>query len=250
MQKVKAKFKNTIQSQTIEGKSLKYYEILCLIYVTLIITGNTIVARLFPFHIPFTHVNIVFGAGIVFFPVTFLIQDITTEVYGYARSRRMVWLAVFMVLIYVAYTQLAIHLPTGSTSQYDRNEAYNVVFNAVPRQVLALIVSLAMGSLINDYFMSRSKVMLKGRYLWMRSIGSSMVGEAVMQVIGGVIGLLGLISFTQLLPNMALAYLYKLVWNAACIPLVYMITSALKRAEGIDVYDYEVNYTPFRLKTA
>jgi hypothetical protein len=203
---------------------------------------------MFPFHIPGTEFVVPFGAGIIFFPLTFAIQDITTEVYGYSYSRQMLWLAIMMILFFVLYTQIAIHLPTGTELLYQNNAAFSVVYATIPRQLIALIVSMLVGNLINDFFISKSKVIFAGQYLWARLLGSTMIGEAVLQVVGGVIGFSDTLSFfSQLLPNMVLAYGYKLLWNAAMIPVIYIITSTLKKNEGVDVYDYNVNYNPFIL---
>lgn len=202
---------------------------------------------MFPFYVPFTDVVIPFGGGIIFFPVTFCIQDITTEVYGFRAARQMVFLSIFSILFYVFYSQIVIHLPTAAGPVYQDNIAFSTVFNTQPRQVIALLVSLFIGSIINDFFISKSKVILAGQYLWARILGSTMIGEAVLQIVGGIIGFSDKLNFkTQLLPNMLLAYGYKLLWCSATIPLVYIISNILKKKEGIDVFDYNVNYSPFR----
>jgi uncharacterized integral membrane protein (TIGR00697 family) len=224
----------------------RYYHIFCVCYITLAITGLSIVRRMFPFHIPFMETYIPFGGGILFFPVIFCIQDVVTEVYGFAAARQMVILSIFSILFYVGYSQLVIHLPTTSDPVFHDNDAFATVFNTGPRQVIALIVSLFAGSLINDFFISKSKVILAGQYLWARLLGSTMIGEAVLQVIGGIIGFSDKLDFkTQLLPNMVLAYGYKLLWCVATIPLIYIISNFMKKKEGIDVYDYDADYNPF-----
>ncbi|MEO8402587.1 MAG: queuosine precursor transporter [Gammaproteobacteria bacterium] len=226
----------------------QYFHILCISYITLVLAGLSIVRRMFPYHIPFTDFVVTFGGGILFFPLVFCIQDITTEVYGFAAARQMVILSIFSILFYVCYSQLVIHLPSGIGPVFQDNEAFSTVFNTQPRQVIALIVSLFIGSLINDFLISQSKVILAGQYLWARLLGSTMIGEAVLQVVGGVIGFSDKLDFkTQLLPNMILAYGYKVLWCVATIPLIYMISSFLKKKEGIDVYDYDANYNPFSL---
>ena len=240
------KNKSTIASTSQKTPSFRYYHILCISYVTLILTGISIVRRMFPFAVPFTDAIIPFGGGIIFFPVTFCIQDITTEVYGFSAARQMVFFSICSILFYVFYSQIVIHLPTATGSVYQDNPAFSTVFNTQPRQVIALLVSLFMGSIINNFFISKSKVILAGQYLWARILGSTMIGEAVLQVVGGIIGFSDKLDFkTQLLPNMILAYGYKILWCTATIPLIYMITNFLKKKEGIDVFDYDVDYNPF-----
>lgn len=241
------KFKSREEQKPInrEKSGYDYFAFLCILYVTLALSGISIVRRFFPVHIPFLDVIVPFGAGVIFFPLIFTLQDITTEVYGYSRSRQMVWGSIGAILFYVLYTQIAIHLPSGVDKVYHDNPAFNIVFNAIPRQLLALVVSMFMGILINDYLMSRMKVIFAGQYLWARILGSTMIGEIILQVVGGLIGFLGIMSFQQLLPNMVIAYMYKLLWNAATIPLIYLVSNALKNKEGIDVFDYDINYNPF-----
>lgn len=229
-----------------QENSFNYYHILCVIYVGLLISGISIVRRMFPLHIPGIDLIVPFGAGVIFFPLTFSIQDITTEVYGYARSRQMVWLALLMITFFILYTQIAVHLPSGTEELYKSNAAFNEVFGFVPRQFIALVISLWAGSLINDFFISKSKIILGGQHLWARLLGSTMIGEAVLQVVGGIIGFGGTLQFSsQLLPNMILAYGYKQLWNAAMIPIIYIVTNYLKKKENIDTYDYNINYNPF-----
>src|SRR3990167_738066 len=238
---------NKEQSEKQPPKFL-YYHILCVAYVGLVLSGISIVRRLFPFTVPFTDMTVPFGAGILFFPLTFFIQDVTTEVYGFSRARHMVWLAIIMIIFYIFYTQIALHLPSGTDAIYKNNESFSVVFDTIPRQFVALIVSLLTGMLINDFFISKSKIIFGGQYLWARILVSTMVGEAVLQVVGGVIGFSDTLDFyTQLLPNMLLAYGYKMLWNAATVPIIYLVSSYLKRKEGIDTFDYNVNYNPFKV---
>ena len=238
---------NDIHQESEQPSRFLYFHILCSSYVALIISGISIVRRLFPYHIPFTHLIVPFGAGIIFFPLTFAIQDLTTEVYGFSRGRQMVWLAITLILFYILYTQIAIHLPNGSGDLYKNNSCFATVYDTIPRQLIALVVSLFVGTLINDFFISKSKVIFGGQYLWARLLGSTMIGEAVLQVVGGVIGFSDTMDFwTQLLPNMTLAYGYKLLWNAALIPFIYILSSYLKRKEGVDVFDYDVDYNPFK----
>ncbi len=246
------KVKNTkSKKENLPQQSLYFYPLLCMMYVALLLSGLSIVRRFFPFHIPFTDVVVPFGAGILFFPLTFTLQDITTEVYGYKFGRQMTWFSIFMIIFYTFYTWIATHLPSGHGALYAVNHDFDTVFSLMPRQLFALIISLFIGNIINDIFISKSKIIFAGQHLWARLLGSTMIGEAVLQVVGGIIGFAGTLNFThQLLPNMALAYGYKLLWNAAMIPFIYLITNYLKKKENIDVYDYDVNYNPFSMSSS
>jgi uncharacterized integral membrane protein (TIGR00697 family) len=234
---------NTAQKK---NKNLHYYHILCACYIALSLSGISIVNRLFPYNIPFFHVTLPMCAGMIFYPLTFFIQDITTEVYGYNYSRHMVWLTIFSILFYVLYTQIAIHLPSGPQSTYADNVDFTVVFNKLPRQLLALIVALFTGSLINDYMLSKLKISFSGKYLWARVVCSTMIGEIVLQIVGNAVGFSGTMKFySQLLPNTLVSYGYKFLWNIALIPALYLLSNFLKKHEGVDIFDYDVNYNPF-----
>jgi len=228
-----------------QPRATLYYHILCVLYVGLGLSGISIVRRMFPFHLPFTDLTVPFGAGVIFFPLTFAIQDITTEVYGFAKSRHMVWLSLGMMAFYILYTQIAIHLPSGHALIYQENAAFNTVYGSIPRQFLSLIVSMLTGMLLNDFLISRLKVIYGGRYLWARIIFSTMIGEAVLNIVGLIVGFGDIMHFfSQMLPNIALSYSYKLIWNVSLIPVIYLVTGFLKKKEGIDVYDYDTNYNP------
>jgi uncharacterized integral membrane protein (TIGR00697 family) len=225
---------------------LKYYHIICSLYLGLGLAGLCIVRRMFPFHLPFTDLVVPFGAGVIFFPLIFALQDTTTEVYGYDRSRHMIWLSIGITIFFILYTQLAINLPTGVGEIYKDNDSFSIVFGSIPRQFGSFVISLFTGMLLNDFLISKFKVKYGGRYLWARIIFSTMIGEAVVNIVGLIIGFGDLLNFrTEILPNIALSYGYKLVWNVALIPFIYMITNYLKKKEGIDIYDYDINYNPF-----
>lgn len=158
----------------------------------------------------------------------------------------MVWLFILSTLIFIGYTQLAIHLPSDTSNLYRGNHAFSTVFSEMPRQFISFMISTLTGMLLNDFLISRLKIITHGQYLWARILFSTMIGEAVLNIIGLIIGFWDIMDFkTQMLPNMLLSYSYKLLWNAALIPVIYLITNFLKKSEGIDVYDYDVNYNPF-----
>lgn len=227
-------------------KHLKFYHIICGVYIGLSITGLDIVRRMFPLHVPVLNMVVPFGAGAIFFPLVFAIQDITTEVYGFARSRHMLWLTLLIMMGHIVYTQIAIHLPTGHGHIYKNNFAFSIVYNQVPRQFISLALTLPIGMLINDFLISKFKVIYGGRYLWARIMFSTMIGEAVLNIIGMIIGFGDIMHFlSQMLPNIVLSYGYKMLWNISLIPVIYLITNFIKKSEGVDVYDYDTSYNPF-----
>jgi len=227
---------------------LKYFHILATVYVVAIITSLTVSARLIPFHIPFTDFTILLTAGTWTIPLSFFIQDITTEVYGYAKSRHLVQLAIAILFFYIMYIKLTTYFPIPDVENID--SSYNTVFNALPRHLIALITALLIGNLVNDYLLSKLKIRMHGQYLAIRFILATAVGEAALQVVGTSVAWLGSLKFqTEILPFIAFSYLYKVCFETLMSPANIYICNKLKHAEGIDVYDYNVNYNPFQFRT-
>jgi len=211
------------------------------------ITTFAMGTRLIPLAIPHTQIEIPIFGGTLLFPALFFFQDVITEVYGYARSRQLAWFISFALIFFVGYAYLIIHFP--SPSYWHRNEAFYAIYSNLPRHLFALIIALFTGSIVNDYLMSKTKIKLRGRYLWMRSIGATMVGEAVLQIIACSFAWLGTLHFsTQILPQIMFCYTYKIIFEVACIPFTYILSISLKKAEQIDYYDYHTNFNPFIFK--
>ncbi len=132
------------------------------------------------------------------------------------------------------------------TSIYRDNPTFATVFGEIPRQFTSLAISMLTGVFLNDYLISRLKVIYGGRYLWARIIFSTMIGEAVLNIVGLIVGFGDIMHFfSQMLPNIALSYSYKLLWNVSLISVIYLVTGFLKKKEGVDVYDYDTDYNPF-----
>ena len=221
---------------TYEKQNLKYFHILSTLYVVGILTSLIVSARLFPFHIPFTAFIIFLTGGTWTIPFTFFIQDITTEVYGYAKSKQIVLLAIPIVIIYIAYLKFTTFIPIPAIPNVGKS--YNEVFNALPRHLLALLAAIAIGNLVNNFLLSKLKSKFKGKYLPLRFISSTAVGEASLQVIGTTIAWFGNLHFTsEIIPFVLFSYAYKIFFEALMTPVNIYVCNRLKKAEGIDVYD-------------
>lgn len=219
-----------------ENQNLKYFFILSSLYISGILLSITVSARLFPLHLPFTNSAILLTGGTWTIPFTFFIQDIATEVYGYSKSKQIILLSIPIVIGYIAYLKLTTFFPIPPVSHI--SPAYNEVLNALPRHLLAFLVAIASGNLINNILLSKLKTRLKGRYLPLRFIGSTAVGEAVLQLIGTTIAWLGSLPFsTEIIPFMIFSYLYKIAFEATMTPINIYICALLKKVEGIDVYE-------------
>lgn len=219
----------------------KYYDLIMAVFVTVLLCSNLIgVSKVV------TVGGLTFGGGNLFFPISYLFGDILTEVYGYARSRRVVW-AGFGALIFAAFMSwVVISLPPAEG--YNGQAAIEQVFGSTPRIVAASIFAYFAGEFTNSFVMAKMKIMTSGKHLWMRTIGSTICGEAVDTSIFYPLAFLGLWD-TKLLITVAVTnYFLKVLWEVLATPFTYRIVAAIKRAEMEDYYDYNTNFTPFSLK--
>jgi uncharacterized integral membrane protein (TIGR00697 family) len=185
-----------------------------------------------------------FGAGILFFPISYVIGDVLTEVYGYARARRCIW-AGFAALLFMALMSfIVVALPPAPAWQ--GQAAYEAVFGQVPRIVLASIIAFWAGEFANSYVLARMKIWTKGRYLWSRTIGSTVVGQGVDSLLFYPLAFYGLWDNQTLLIVLGTQFALKVAWEVLLTPVTYAVVGWLKRKEGVDVYDADTDFTPFR----
>lgn len=226
-------------------RQYRYYDLIMAAFVAVLLCSNVIgpgkVCRVSLAGHPFT-----FGAGILFFPISYLFDDILTEVYGYARSRRMVW-AGFGALVFASLMSWAVvKLPAdpGFTDQ----AAYERIFGGTWRIVAGSLVAFWTGEFVNSYVLAKMKVKTGGRWLWLRFIGSTIVGEGVDTLIFYPIAFAGLWDHATLLAVMGGNYTIKVLWEVLATPLTYAVCGYLKRVEHEDYFDRETNFTPFSLQ--
>jgi queuosine precursor transporter len=225
-------------------KSFKYYDLILGAYVCVLLCANLIgPAKVSTVHLPFIG-SVTFLAGVLFFPISYLFGDILTEVYGYARDRRVVWSG-FGALVFAALmATVIVHLPPR-----DKNSAVEAIFGNTPRIIAASIIAFWCGSFVNSYVLAKMKLWTRGRWLWTRTIGSTICGELVDSALFYTIAFAGLWSTDKLLPIMMTQYVLKSVWEIVATPLTYKIVGFLKRAEHEDYYDRHTRFTPFSLET-
>jgi queuosine precursor transporter len=223
------------------GRSYRYYDLVMAGFVTVLLCANLIgaskVARVGSF---------TFGAGVLFFPLSYVFGDVLTEVYGYARARKVVW-AGFGAMAFASFMSWVV-LAFPPAPGWPHQEAFATVFGNTPRIVLASLVAYFCGEFANSYVLARLKVRTEGRFLWLRTIGSTVVGEGVDSLIFYPLAFLGVWSDDLVLTVMVTNYLFKVGWEAAITPATYRIVGFLKRAEAEDYYDRDTNFTPFSLK--
>jgi uncharacterized integral membrane protein (TIGR00697 family) len=223
------------------SRSYRYYDLVMAAFVTVLLCANLIgaskVAQIGP---------LTFGAGVLFFPLSYVFGDVLTEVYGYARARKVVW-AGFGAMAFASFMS-AVVLAFPPAPRWPHQEAFRTVFGNTPRIVLASLVAYFCGEFANSYVLARLKVRMEGRRLWLRTIGSTIVGEGIDSLIFYPLAFVGVWSNELVLTVMVTNYLFKVGWEAAITPVTYRIVGFLKRAEAEDYYDRDTNFTPFSLK--
>lgn len=222
-------------------RTYKYYDLILAGFVTILLCANLIgVGKV-------TQVGgFTFGAGIIFFPISYLFGDILTEVYGYARSRKVVW-AGFGALAFASfYSWFILHLPPAPG--WGHQPAYETVFGSTPRIVFASLFAFWAGEFVNSFTLAKLKVATGGRKLWMRTIGSTIVGEAVDSALFFPIAFFGTWSGPMLLEVLLTNYAIKVLWEVAMTPITYRVVAFLKRTEHEDYFDRDTNFNPFSLK--
>jgi uncharacterized integral membrane protein (TIGR00697 family) len=206
------------------------------LYVTSLITANTVAVKVLEFG-PW-----VTDAGLITFPIAYIVGDVLTEVYGYAAARRVIWLGFICNLIAVGTFQLAGALPAESS--WEGGDAYSMIFGSTPRILVASFCAYLIGEFANSYILARMKVLTNGRWLWTRTIGSTVVGQGLDSVVFVLIAFGGVFS-TGVLQDMILTnWVLKTGYEVIATPGTYWVVNKLKAAEGIDVYDRGTNFCP------
>lgn len=225
------------------GRHFRYYDFVMAAFVAVLLLSNVIGAAK-PAAIEIGGDPWVFGAGILFFPLGYVIGDVLTEVYGYARARRVIW-AGFVGLIFMAFMSwVVVSLPPAAG--WEGQAAYESVFGQVPRIVLASIVAFWAGEFVNSYVMARMKIWTQGRHLWSRTIGSTVVGQGVDSLIFYPLAFWGVWENDAVVTVMVTNWGLKVIWEVVLTPVTYMVVGWLKRKEGVDLFDEGTNFTPFK----
>lgn len=227
----------------------RYYDLIMAAFVAVLLCSNLIgVHKVSSINLPF-YGNYIYGAGVLFFPISYLFGDILTEVYGYARSRRVIW-AGFGALIFASLMSLVVtSLPPASTMSAEQQTAINTIFGQVPRIVLASLLGFWAGEFTNSFVLAKLKIFTSGKYLWTRTIGSTFAGEAVDSLIFYPVAFYGIWSTEQVVSVMIGNYFIKVLWEVLATPFTYKIVGFLKRAEHEDFYDKDTDFNPFKLET-
>jgi queuosine precursor transporter len=212
------------------------------VFVTCLVTANIIAVKimlLFGFPVP---------AGIIIFPLSYLFGDVLTEVYGYTMARRVIWLGFACNLL----TVIAIYIGGLVTPApfWQNQAAYNTILGFTPRLLLASFAAYLVGEFTNSFILAKLKIATKGRWLWTRTIGSTLIGEGFDTVIFITIAFWGIIPSSMLLISILTQWIFKVAYEVLATPFTYLIVGFLKRKEGMDTYDYRTNFNPFSFRKA
>jgi uncharacterized integral membrane protein (TIGR00697 family) len=235
-----------VEAGALAGRHFRYFDFMMAAFVTILLLSNIIGAGKravidLPWIGPWP-----FGAGILFFPVSYVLGDVLTEVYGYARARRCVWAGFAALLFMVFMSMVVVALPPdkGWTGQ----AAYEAVFGQAWRIASASLCAFWAGEFANSFVLARMKVLTQGRWLWTRTIGSTMVGQGVDSLAFYPIAFAGVWEGETVLKVIAFNWTMKVLVEIVFTPLTYAVVGFLKRREGVDVYDRGTHFTPFSLR--
>ena len=236
----------SVDAASLHGRPLRHYDTIMAAFVAILLLSNIIGAsKRAVVDLPLIG-EWSFGAGVLFFPFSYIIGDVLTEVYGYARARRVIWTG-FAALIFMAFMAwVVVALPPAAG--WPGQAAYESVFGNSWRIVIASIVAFWAGEFANSFVLARMKLWTRGRYLWTRTIGSTIVGQGLDSLIFYPLAFYGLAGWPveQLWQVVVSQFVIKTAWEALLTPVTYVVIGRIKRSEGLEVFDEKTDFTPFR----
>ena len=231
-----------------EQRNYRYYDLVMVAFVVILICSNLIgPAKIAQLELPVFGV-LTFGAGVLFFPISYVFGDILTEVYGYDRARKVIWAGFAGLAFASVMASVVVALPPAPF--WTHQAAYEVAFGSTWRIMLASMFAYFCGEFVNSFVLAKMKILTSGRWLWSRTIGSTIAGEAVDSALFYPLAFYGtgIIPDDKLPQVMLVQFVVKVGVEVAFTPLTYMIVNALKKAEQVDYYDRKTNFNPFALK--
>ena len=217
----------------------RYLDIITAVFIAVLLISNVASSKITTFGI-FT-----LDAGTILFPLSYIIGDILTEVYGYARARRVIWIGLLCNVLMAATFMIVAVLPPAA--DWPNQGAYEAILGWTPRIVLASVIAYFAGEFINSFVLAKLKIKTKGKYLWVRTLGSTPIGELFDTVLFITIAFWGVLPTEILIPLMVSNYIFKLAVELLFTPITYKVVNKLKKAEHEDYYDRKTNFNPFVL---
>jgi uncharacterized integral membrane protein (TIGR00697 family) len=230
------------QEQSTSAKYSAWFIMLVAVFITCLIVANIIAVKLIGVG------GLVLPAGIIIFPISYIFGDVLTEVYGYRKTRLVIWLGFACNLLAVAAIWLGQNLP--SASFWDGQAAYERILGYTPRLLIASFIAYLLGEFANSFILAKMKIATKGRWLWTRTIGSTFAGQGLDSAVFVTIAFLGTIPLDGLVSTIFAQWIIKTLYEIIATPFTYAVVNFLKRKEGIDVYDYHTNFNPLVLTDA
>lgn len=222
------------------GAYSRWFVLVAAVFVTTLIVSNIVAVKIvdvWGLYVP--------AGTVTVFPLSYIFGDILTEVYGYRRARLVIWLGFACNLLAVTAFLITQYLPPAPF--WDGQAAYERILGSTPRLLVASFAAYLVGEFANAAVLSRLKLFTRGRFLWVRTIGSTLVGQGVDSLVFVTVAFAGTIAGADLGRTIVTAWLVKSAYEALATPLTYLVVNTLKRVEGIDTYDYGVSLSPFRL---
>jgi len=227
-------------SPTHDVRYSSWFVAIVAIFITSLITANIIAVKLIRLF------GLTLSAGIIIFPISYIFGDVLTEVYGYSQARRVIWLGFLCNLITVLAILLGQVLP--SASFWKGQAAYEQILGYTPRILVSSFLAYLVGEFANSFVLAKMKIATGGRWLWTRTVGSTLVGQGFDSVVFITLAFAGTIPTSGLFSTIVAQWLAKSAYEAAVTPCTYAVVSFLKRREGIDVYDYDTRFNPFLIR--
>lgn len=227
----------------------RYYDLLMAAFVTVLLCSN-LIAPVKVGVVTIFGAALSFGAGNLFFPLSYIFGDVLTEVYGYARARRVIWAGFGAMIFATGMAWVIVNMPPSPDEPFNEvvQPAAEALFGNTWRIVVASIIAFWVGDFVNSFIMAKMKLLTRGRWLWTRTIGSTIFGQGVDSLLFYPIAFGGIWSFNTLLAVVGFNFAFKLCVEIVMTPATYFVVNRLKRAENEDYYDDSTNFTPFSLK--
>jgi uncharacterized integral membrane protein (TIGR00697 family) len=222
-----------------EARYSVWFVVLTALFVTCLIAANIIAVK------PIGVFGRILPAAVIIFPLSYIIGDVITEIYGYREARRVIWLGFAANALVVLAVWAGLHLPAASF--WDGQAAYESILGAVPRIVAASFIAYLVGEFTNAYVLARMKIATGGRWLWTRTIGSTVVGQGLDSLVFITVAFAGIWPPEQLVAAVVTQWLVKVAYEALATPLTYLAVGFLKRREGRDAYDRNISFNPLSL---
>lgn len=224
-----------------DERRYKYFDIILGLFVAVLLISNVASSKVLDLG-PFT-----FDGGTILFPISYIFGDILTEVYGYKRSRRVIWTGFFAAFLMSAVFMIVGKLPPAA--DWPNQEAYEKILGLTPRIVIASLIAYFAGEFSNSYTLAKMKILSKGKWLWSRTIGSTIIGEGIDTLLFVFIAFYGVFPGDLIISVLLSNYIFKVSFEAVFTPVTYMAVGFLKKRELSDVYDYDTDFNPFSVTT-